>query len=151
MYRINRIIKCKKCNVKFIAHNGFQVYCSECGKLKDMRYRQKNIIFIRERSSKWAREHRKYTEKSIDKKEKQIIMNKVNWAIKAGKIEKSKFCFCCGCERKLQGHHQDYSKPLDVMWLCPPCHKFLHARFDDCIKAQAGINKLRKEASKNEL
>ena len=27
----------------------------------------------------------------------------------------------------IQGHHEDYSKPLEVIWLCTPCHKLIHA------------------------
>jgi hypothetical protein len=29
-------------------------------------------------------------------------------------------CFCG--EEKVQAHHEDYSKPLEVMWLCKPHH-----------------------------
>lgn len=37
--------------------------------------------------------------------------------------------------RPLDGHHDDYDKPLSVRWLCRSCHVSLHARrrwfFDD--------------------
>lgn len=28
---------------------------------------------------------------------------------------------------KSHGHHEDYSKPLEVIWLCPLHHKWVHA------------------------
>lgn len=34
-------------------------------------------------------------------------------------------CFGCGSE-EVEMHHHDYSKPLDVEWLCRPCHMELH-------------------------
>lgn len=37
---------------------------------------------------------------------------------------------CEGCHRefdyKLHGHHEDYSKPLDIVWLCRNCHGARH-------------------------
>ena len=28
--------------------------------------------------------------------------------------------------RALHGHHEDYSQPLEVVWLCAPCHGLRH-------------------------
>lgn len=36
-------------------------------------------------------------------------------------------CVECGATPTV-GHHEDYTKPLDVVWLCPRCHVSLHAR-----------------------
>lgn len=36
-------------------------------------------------------------------------------------------CRDCGAE-KVQAHHPDYSKPLDVIWLCRRCHVAEHVR-----------------------
>jgi hypothetical protein len=47
-------------------------------------------------------------------------------AKKSGKIVPPSKCESCGREVKLHAHHEDYSKPLDVKWLCRPCHNKLH-------------------------
>lgn len=35
---------------------------------------------------------------------------------------------CSNCKRKIavQAHHADYSKPMEVTWLCIDCHSTLH-------------------------
>jgi hypothetical protein len=32
----------------------------------------------------------------------------------------------CGTQDRVQAHHEDYSRPLDVVWLCPTHHKARH-------------------------
>jgi ribosomal protein S27AE len=34
-------------------------------------------------------------------------------------------CEVCG-EKKVEAHHDDYDKPLDVRWLCPAHHAETH-------------------------
>ena len=36
-------------------------------------------------------------------------------------------CTACGSTRNIDGHHDDYNKPLEVRWLCRLCHGRLHA------------------------
>ncbi len=59
-------------------------------------------------------------------KEKAHAVNKVAIAIEQGKLVRN-CCEICG-EIKTHGHHNDYSKPLNVKWLCPSHHFQLHAR-----------------------
>lgn len=35
-------------------------------------------------------------------------------------------CIKCGATKGIHAHHEDYSKPLDVIWLCTPCHSQHH-------------------------
>lgn len=50
----------------------------------------------------------------------------VNRAVASGRLIK-KPCAICGSSRS-QAHHPDYSKPLDVVWLCAKHHAAEHAR-----------------------
>lgn len=49
---------------------------------------------------------------------------KLRDAILRGDI-KRKPCEVCG-EEKSDGHHEDYSKPLEIMWLCHKHHEEHH-------------------------
>ena len=40
--------------------------------------------------------------------------------VKRGVIRRTP-CIYCG-EKKVEGHHEDYSKPLEVYWVCRPHH-----------------------------
>jgi hypothetical protein len=62
-----------------------------------------------------------YREKHTDRYfAHQVFSN----AIKDGKVEKLP-CFICG-DNKVEGHHPDYSRPLDVVWLCNKHHREAH-------------------------
>jgi hypothetical protein len=40
-------------------------------------------------------------------------------------------CTICGSTEHVHGHHRDYTKPLDVTWLCVRCHLRVHAAFPE--------------------
>lgn len=36
-------------------------------------------------------------------------------------------CEHCGSNENMNMHHEDYSRPLEVIWLCRKCHLKVHA------------------------
>lgn len=58
--------------------------------------------------------------------EKFAARTKLRYAVKTGKVIKLP-CEMCG-DIKSQGHHSDYSKPLDVQWLCDLHHKHVEGK-----------------------
>ena len=61
-------------------------------------------------------------------KVKWIARAKIRYAVKIGKIKKPKKCEVCERIKPVQGHHEDYSKPLEVIWLCSGCHADVHKK-----------------------
>ncbi len=48
-------------------------------------------------------------------------------ALRRKELNKANFCDDCGKRNShIQGHHENYSKPLEVIWLCPLCHGKRH-------------------------
>lgn len=56
--------------------------------------------------------------------EKEEARRKVYYAILKGRLKRQP-CEVCG-NKKVHGHHKDYSKPLDVNWLCRKHHREVH-------------------------
>lgn len=48
-------------------------------------------------------------------------------AIRAGYIVKPLYCTRCQKDCRVEAHHSDYSKPLDIEWLCTKCHRIVDA------------------------
>jgi len=59
-----------------------------------------------------------------EKKAKLLARSKIRNAVRAGKFDRLP-CAVCG-ELKAEAHHEDYSKPFDVLWLCRKHHSQLH-------------------------
>ncbi len=59
--------------------------------------------------------------------------NLLEYALKTGIVQRKDACEECGDSgtfkdgrAKVHAHHDDYSKPLEVRWLCQPCHHEWH-------------------------
>jgi hypothetical protein len=49
-------------------------------------------------------------------------------ALRSGALIRPERCEECTEAAPLEGHHYDYSKPLDVRWLCRRCHLAEHGK-----------------------
>ena len=65
------------------------------------------------------RSSKAWSARNPEKKQAHAILD---YAIKKGVIKRSNRCSECGKPGRTEGHHDDYSKPLAVQWLCKPCH-----------------------------
>lgn len=61
--------------------------------------------------------------------EKNRARQKLRYHVRVGNIKKPSECSSCPSILNIQAHHEDYSKPLDVVWLCTTCHANLHKSY----------------------
>jgi len=99
---------CEGCQGGFVTARKSQLFCSGCGKESSYfalkRYRAKNL----EKCRKWNRVNRM-----------------------AQRHKGHSFVQCCsveGCEVEGERHHPDYSKPLEIVWLCRKHHRAVHCK-----------------------
>lgn len=83
----------------------------------------KDKMKVHERN-RWLCEGNSGKPKDEKYKARMILNNAVAGEI----IIKPKNCSQCGYKNsKIHGHHPNYNFPLQVVWVCPPCHEVFHA------------------------
>ena len=55
--------------------------------------------------------------------ERKLAYNTLKCAIERGEIIRPDNCSRCNIKSDIIGHHEDYSRPLEVIWLCYKCHR----------------------------
>lgn len=69
----------------------------------------------------------KQRESRIVNAKKHYAREQVAYAIKTGRMFRPELCEDCGLPHpNIQAHHQNYNYPLDIEWLCKPCHVGWH-------------------------
>ena len=100
---INR--QCSKCNDDLGDRYGKQRYCKKC-------------------HAEWMRKFRpKHRELKDGARKKANARSYANVYLKRGIIKKQP-CYICGSPAQM--HHEDYSKPLEIIWICRKHHLELH-------------------------
>lgn len=93
----------------------------------------------RDNNRRWMRESKYYSRPEVREREmlRSRVKNKsveakaralANRAIDLGFLVRPTDCPRCGNRAKIHAHHVDYSRPLDVLWLCVECHGKEHRR-----------------------
>ena len=118
--------------------------CKECVKSRVKKHRAENIVDIKEYDRKrsdlpnrvalraayaktdrgkerQASGARAYVARNPQKRAAHIVVGN---ALRGGKLTKMP-CTRCG-DQKSDAHHDDYSKPLEVIWFCRACHAAHH-------------------------
>lgn len=92
----------------------------EAQRLRQRLYRQRHPDLVAQRSPNERMLH----------PDRVSARKKVHHAVKTGRLIKPSSCERCGLIKSLNAHHPDYSRPLDVIWLCSSCHKIVHPKED---------------------
>ncbi len=58
---------------------------------------------------------------------KRKAHGQVNRALRRGDIQRKDTCEHCADPAE-HAHHEDYARPLDVIWLCRKCHGLVHRK-----------------------
>lgn len=101
--------------------------CKECTKAAvRANYRRNRDRFVAydkrrertaERKAAKSAAARRYRERNPEKRAARVMVSN---AIRDGRLLRQP-CRLCG-STTVHAHHHDYSKPLDVEWLCKDCH-----------------------------
>lgn len=113
--------------------NGHLGRCKECHKLENKKNRAAKVKekrrYDRERGKM---PHRKQAAYAKNKRKRRSTTGysaahkAVAQAVAKGAMVKPDHCQVCLIDCSPQAHHDDYSRPLEVLWVCPPCHAQRH-------------------------
>ena len=96
--------------------DGLATRCRECNKIRTRALRDKNPGYNRKHTKRFREQF----------PEKRKAHRAVERALKNGTLTKQP-CSVCG-NAKSESHHDDYTKPLDVIWFCRQHHAMHHEK-----------------------
>ena len=137
---------CKHCG-RFLSINNFTLdkskkdglkrICRDCAKEEMKKYRENGNGKNQEKV--WRKKYLQTPKgkevgkisskrKRLKFPEKERARQMVKWHLKSGTLIRFP---CIKCNNpKSQGHHEEYNKPLEVIWLCDLHHKELHKQLN---------------------
>ena len=96
--------------------------CTECGVLtKEHRFGRCEQCLNPTPATK-----RNKRQVSPENKKKQAARSSLRQEIASGRMFRPTQCTMCKGGGKTQAHHSDYDDPLNVVFVCRPCHEVIH-------------------------
>jgi hypothetical protein len=147
MERICNLCSSSSFEVRF--YKGVTSRCADCHKAKVREDRANNPEYYRaydarrfQNDPKVKERHKRYQASEAGKRSLETSRKKwtvehpaeraahviLGNSVRDGKVIKPLMCSVCGCGGRIHGHHDDYTKPLDVIWCCPKCHTDIHRK-----------------------
>jgi hypothetical protein len=112
--------------------------CRPCAVMYKREWREKNHERHNISSNKYYKDYYNKNKDIIKSKKSLYYENhkdelsanaELNRAVLNGIIKRPRVCSICGISGiRIIGHHDDYSKPLVVKWVCRSCHQYIHHR-----------------------
>ena len=128
---------------------GINTTCKKCGRKQGLKYYYANREKVLSRMHKYYQDNKQkcrevqivyylkhrteYLERNRQERIKSPLKiqcrRQVDWAIRSGKLKRGhcEDCKILSDKEKIVGHHEDYNKPLEVIWLCQSCHMRRHS------------------------
>lgn len=118
----------------------FKINCSKCNKeLEDNR--KGKYRYCKACHAEHMRKNRpKHSELSKESILKENCRSYTREYIKRGKLIKMNCCICG--DEKSQVHHEDYNKPLEIVWYCREHHLEYHENKKQLLKGNYSYLKL---------
>jgi hypothetical protein len=133
---------CTKEIAEFYRHaqmgDGHLNKCIDCTKSDANKHRLANLERIRaydkQRASlphRVAKRHAFIRQWQADHPDRRKAQTLLGNAVRSGRVVRWPCCAVPECDKKPEGHHFDYSQPLEVVWLCRAHHMQAHAINDE--------------------
>jgi ribosomal protein S27AE len=134
---------CTKCGTFYPPHGFYRdkktgnlaSVCKFCQRTRALKWRYQNhertldYMAVRRKTPEELARNRAQARKSEQRyPERWSARKKVARAVRSGALAKLP-CVKCG-DPRTQAHHHDYSRPLEVEWLCQKCHALEHRTSD---------------------
>jgi hypothetical protein len=118
--------------------SGYKRLCLDCSTRYQREWCRRNLKRIRLQRRRHRRlnpeQYRKQWQRDRRKpgyKQKHAARLTAYWAVQAGLLPRKYNCEKCGIDARharLAKHHVDYYDPLNIVWLCGPCHGKAHQK-----------------------